>query len=406
MRPARDIGRQRWQADMPLRIGFLVSHPIQYYGPIFRALAARCDLTVFYAHRQTAEQQARAGFGVAFDWDIDLLSGYESRFLRNVARSPSTDSFLGCNTPDIAAEIDRGSFDAFVVPGWALRSYWQAVSACRRAGVPVFVRGDSQLGGQRTVAVRLAKALVFRRLLRQFDGYFYVGQRNRDYLLHHGAPADRLFFSPHCVDNEAFGIASDAARRQLAGATRDPARPRRVLFSGKLIARKRPFDLVRAAAQLRGNGTPVELVFVGAGELEADLKQAAQAAGVAADFHGFVNQSKLPAIYASADVIALPSDGRETWGLVINEAMACGTPAVVSDAVGCGPDLIEAGVTGAVFPLGDVGALAMAIDSVLTFDPEATRRRLRERLEIYSPARAADGVIAAATTLAARTLLN
>jgi len=118
------------------RIGFLVSHPIQYYAPIFRELARRCDLTVFFAHRQDAAGQGKAGYGVAFDWDVDLLSGYESRFLKNVARVPSTQTFAGCNTPEIAEEISAGRFDAFVVPGWSLRSYWQAVRACRRAHVP------------------------------------------------------------------------------------------------------------------------------------------------------------------------------------------------------------------------------------------------------------------------------
>ena len=149
---------------------FRSSHPIQYYAPIFRALARQCDLTVYFAHRQTAEQQARAGFGVAFDWDVDILSGYESRFLTNRAKVPSTDEFWGCNTPEIAAEISRGRYDAFVVPGWALWSYWQAVIACRRAGVPVLVRGDSQLAGQRRSWIRLAKAPVFSSMLRAFDG--------------------------------------------------------------------------------------------------------------------------------------------------------------------------------------------------------------------------------------------
>ena len=226
---------------MAKRIGFLVSHPIQYYAPIFRELARRCDLTVFFAHRQTPEQQARAGFGVAFDWDVDLLSGYDSRFLVNVARQPSTDRFAGCDTPGIADEIARGKFDAFVVPGWALRSYWQAVRACRRFGVPVLVRGDSQLGSQRNSVVRIAKAVAFPHLLRRFDGFLYVGQRNREYLLHYGVPADRLFFSPHCVDNDAFAAA--------AAASRAPGR-RRILFVGKLIARKRPSDLLRAVARL------------------------------------------------------------------------------------------------------------------------------------------------------------
>jgi glycosyltransferase involved in cell wall biosynthesis len=383
---------------MTLRIGFLVSHPIQYYAPIFRVLAQQCDLTVFYAHRQTADQQASAGFGVAFDWDIDLMSGYESRFLDNVASRPSTDRFRGCDTPGIAREIAGGRFDAFIVPGWALLSYWQAMRACRRVGVPVLVRGDSQLVGQRSMAVRLAKAFAFPQLLRRFDGFLYVGQRNREYLQHYGAPADRLFFSPHCVDNDAFRAASDAAH---CTGTRVAGR-RRLLFVGKLVDRKHPLDLLRAAALVSDHGGRVEVAFAGSGELEAMLKQTAAETGLEAAFHGFVNQRALPAIYSSADVLVLPSDGLETWGLVVNEAMACGLPAVVSDAVGCGPDLIDSGVTGATFPLGDVAALAKAIEIALSLDPCRTTERLAARMSIYSPSRAAHGIIEAAAALAAR----
>ncbi len=377
---------------MSLRIGFLISHPIQYYAPIFRQLAGRCDLSVYFAHRQTAAQQADAGFGVAFDWDVDLLSGYSSRFLTNVARAPSTDRFGGCDTPEIVREIESKRFDAFVVPGWSLRSYWQAVFACRRAGVPVFVRGDSQLPGQRGGLVRLAKAVLFPGLLRRFDGYFFVGRRNREYLEHYGAPAERLFFSPACVDNDAFAAASAPARREH----RDG---RKVLFAGKLVGRKHPFDLVQAAALLRREGQPVELIFAGSGELAGSLEEAARAAGVSARFLGFVNQSRMPSVYASADMIVLPSDGLETWGLAINEAMACGLPAVLSDRVGCGPDLIVPGSTGATFPLGDVAGLARAIRTVLAFDRQACRDRLASRMQIYSPATAAEGIIEGAKNI-------
>lgn len=380
---------------MTARIGYLVSHPIQYLAPLFRELARQSDLTVFYAHRQTAAGQADAGFGVAFDWDVDLLSGYESRFLVNVARQPSTDRYFGCDTPGIAEEIERGRFDAFVVPGWALRSYWQAVQACRRYGVPVLVRGDSQLGRQRRRTVRLAKEVVFPWLLRRFDGFLYVGQRNRNYLEHYGVPADRLFFSPHCVDNDAFAAAS--ARARAAAPPRPPGARRRLLFVGKLIDRKRPADVIRAAARIAD--PPIEVIFAGAGELESSLQEVAVDAGVVATFLGFQNQSGLPQVYASADVLILPSDGLETWGLVVNEAMACSIPAIVSDAVGCGPDLIEPGRTGAVFPLGDLDALAAAATDVLALDPAETRRRLAEKISRYSPATAAAAIVAAATTL-------
>jgi glycosyltransferase involved in cell wall biosynthesis len=384
---------------MTLRIGFLISHPIQYYTPIFRELAGLCDLTVFFAHRQTAEQQARAGFGVSFDWDIDLMSGYRSKFLDNVARRPSTDRFSGCDTPGIAREIAEGGFDAFVVPGWALRSYLQAVTACRRAGVPVFVRGDSQLVGQRRTVLRVAKSLIFSRLLRRFNGFLYVGQRSRDYLLHYGARADRLFFSPHCVDNAAFAAAADKAR-QVSASRGVVSATKRILFVGKLLERKRPLDVLRAAALLREKML-VEVAFAGAGELEATLRENALALGVPTTFHGFVNQSELPAVYAAADVMVLPSDGRETWGLAVNEAMACGVPAVVSDAVGCGPDLVEPGVTGAVFPVGQIAAFASALETAISLDIATIRQQLAARMQIYSPYGAATGIMEAVAVLAA-----
>jgi glycosyltransferase involved in cell wall biosynthesis len=376
---------------MTLRLGFLVSHPIQYYAPIFRELAKGCDLTVFFAHRQTGEGQAEAGFGVAFDWDVDLLAGYRSCFLTNIARQPSVDRFGGCDTPAIASEIERGRFDAFVVPGWGLRSYLQAERACRRARVPVMVRGDSQLPGRRSPVVRLAKALLYRRMMGRFEGYLYVGQRSREYFERYGAPKSRLFFAPHCVDNAVF---SGAAPR-----TRSTTGRRRLLFAGKMIERKRPLDLVRAAVLLRGRGADVELAFAGSGELEAELKRATDHAGVPAVFHGFVNQSALPATYAAADLLVLPSDARETWGLVVNEAMACGLPAVVSDAVGCGPDLVEEGATGAVFRLGDVEGLANAIGRALALDPARSRVAIEARIAGYSPSRTAQGIMNAAAAL-------
>ena len=381
---------------MSRRIGFLVSHPIQYYAPIFRELAKRCDLTVYFAHQQTAEQQARAGFDVAFKWNVDLLSGYDSRFLVNVARRPSVERFGDCDTPGIMDEIRREKFDAFVVPGWALRSYWQAVRACRRLKIPILVRGDSQLGGSRNIAVRLTKSVILPRLLKRFDGFLYVGQRNREYLLHYGAPAHRMFFSPACVDNDAFATASAQARRQAAE-IRGPSR--RVLFVGKLVERKRPVDLVHALARL--GDREVEVVFAGSGALEATLRKTAAESAVRASFLGFVNQRELPAVYTSADLLVLPSEHDETWGLVVNEAMACGVPAVVSDAVGCGPDLVDPGVTGATFRLGCVAALATAIKTTLSLDPERTRRQLAAKMEVYSPARAADAIVDAATTLGA-----
>ncbi|MBS0219592.1 MAG: glycosyltransferase family 4 protein [Proteobacteria bacterium] len=382
---------------MTLRIGVLISHPIQYWAPIFRELDKLCDLSVYFAHRQTADQQARAGFGVPFEWDIDILSGYRSEFLTNISRNPSSDHFWGCNTPDVANRIAQGRLDAFVVPGWALWSYWQAANASRRNNVPILVRGDSQLASQRRGLRRAAKEMIFPHVLRRFDGFLYVGQRNREYLLHYGVPAQRLFFSPHCIDNDAFQSGSETARRSLEPWKRKESRC--VLFVGKLIPRKRPLDILRAAKLLRDRGINIDLMFVGSGELDETLMDFARSAGLSVDWRGFVNQSALPAIYGRADVVVLPSSEAETWGLVVNEAMACGAPAIVSDVVGCAPDLIQPGVTGEIFPCGDVPALAQAIETVLRTDREEQSRQVARRISAYSPAAAARGIFEGAAAL-------
>lgn len=388
------------------RLGVLTSHPIQYQAPLFRALAMRLDLEVFFAHRQTAEQQAQAGFGTAFDWDVDLLSGYPHVFLANRARRPGVDRFLGCDTPEIAERIASGRFDAFLVSGWHLRSYWQALRACQRRGVPVMVRGDSHLGTPRSLAKRLLKEGLYRWLMRQFDGFLYVGARNREYLLHYGADPARLFFTPHFVDNAWFaGHARAAAirRTSLRAALGLADREHVVLFVGKLDPWKRPRDLLVAVTTLQASGMPLILIIVGTGAQQRELEQEAALLGARVHFAGFKNQSELPAWYDLADLLVLPSSG-ETWGLVVNEAMACGTPTVVSDTVGCRHDLIEEGRTGACYSMGNTQELASAISRMLgrKSDPHV-QAALMTKAATYSVEAAADGVCKAIAWAVKRT---
>jgi glycosyltransferase involved in cell wall biosynthesis len=350
----------------PVRLAAVVSHPIQYYAPLFRTLAERVDLHVFFGQTLTAAQQAGAGFDTAFDWDVDLVSGYRSTVLDNVAAKPSPDHFFGCDTPEIGALLTNGDFDAVLVFGWYLKTFHQAIWAAKRVGIPVLVRGDSQLGTPRSLLNRAAKAVAYPPMLRAFDAALYVGQRSRAYYEHYRYPARRLFFSPHCVDTSWFAARATSAAGQ-ALRTRLAIRPdeKVVLFAGKLVPFKRPLDVVDACAAASG----VHVIVAGSGELEAEMRARAAALGVRLHALGFLNQTEMPAAYAAADVLVLPSTGRETWGLVANEALACGAPIVVSDAVGCAHDLAADGAAGQVYPVGDTGALARAILAILADPP-------------------------------------
>lgn len=345
-----------------MRVGILASHPIQYHSPWFRALAREVDLRVFYAHNQTAQQQAEAGFGVSFEWDTDLLSGYQHSFLRNISAAPNTERFGGCDTPEIACKVS--GFDVFLILGWYLKSYVQAAEACKRYEVPALVRGDSMLKG-RSRYINFLKRFTHRRLLKRFNGFLYVGRRNAEYLRFFGADEAAMFFVPHFVDNAYFADRAAEARR-----TRDIIRNTWgacdetlvALFVGKLTCIKRPLDLLRAAALHKNGQSKILCLLVGAGPLEGELRAEADRLGVQAFFAGFKNQSELPIHYAGADVLVLPSE-RETWGLVVNEAMACGIPAIVSDGVGCQPDLVDEGQTGFSYPVGNIATLRDAFGS-------------------------------------------
>lgn len=389
------------------RVGILATHPVQYYVPWYRRLAERVDLHVFYAYRQTQGGQAAAGFGVPFDWDVPLLEGYRHEFLDNRARHPDVSRFWGCHTPGIAHRIRAGRFDAFIVHGWAVRSYWQAMVACWWTGTPVLVRGDSQLSTARPRVWRALKVPIYRSFVPRFDAYLVVGERARAYLRRYGAPETRMFFAPHAVDNDFFERRSAVLRPQRAAIREQwglAADATVFLFAGKVVARKRVDDFVQAVHQASTGRPRVWGLVAGDGPLRGTLESEVARRGWPVRFAGFLNQTEMPRAYAASDALVLPSDSSETWGLVVNEAMASGLPAVVSDAVGCGPDLVLPGETGVVFPCGGVDRMG----SVLATLADAPLRlaemglRARNRVNLYSLDGAVDGTLAAIVSIERR----
>jgi glycosyltransferase involved in cell wall biosynthesis len=362
-----------------LRVGLLATHPIQYYSPWYRALAREVDLHVFYSHRQTAAGQAAAGYGVAFEWDVPLLDGFTSTFLRNVARRPRVDAFWGCRTPELGGVIRDQRFDAFLVHGWNTCSYWQAITACWRTGTPVLVRGDSTLGTPRAGWWRAVKWPLYRAFIPRFDACLVVGARAREYFTHYGAKPARCFDAPHAVDNAFFANSaatwrsSRAALRQAFGLPEDATV---FLFAGRLVDFKRVDVFIDALGRTARRTPAIAGLIVGDGPLRASLEAQASQTGAPVRFAGFLNQRAIGKAYASADALVLPSTADETWGLVVNEAMASGLPAIVSSAIGCAGSLVINGETGEVFPEGDPGALARHLER-LTDAPY--RERLAER---------------------------
>ena len=344
----------------PPKLAIVSSHPIQYYAPVFRALAAQgaIDPRVFYTWSQAAEAgNFDPGFATEVRWDVPLLAGYAHQFVQNVSKKPGTHHFGGLENPTLIREIENWQPEAVLVYGWNSRSHLNVLRHFK-GRIPVLFRGDSTLLDRQPWWRAALRRAFLRWVYGHVDLAIAVGSNSRDYFEWCGLSATRIEIAPHSVDTLRF--ASDVAvheRRALQWRREFgiPAEAVVFLFAGKLQAKKNPGLLLEAFAHA---GAAAHLVLAGQGEVEAELKFRSRNRGNV-HFLPFQNQSVMPSVYRLGDVFVLPSQGPgETWGLALNEAMACGRAVIASSKVGAARDLIQPGVTGWVFESGDGDALA------------------------------------------------
>jgi glycosyltransferase involved in cell wall biosynthesis len=229
------------------------------------------------------------------------------------------------------------------------------------------------------------------------------------FYLNYGISEDRIFECNYFVDNRWF-----RERMDQLGEDRDITRTHWgiktnavcFLYAGKLISKKRIPDLLQAFETVWRVRKDIHLLVVGTGELMSSAQQYVSERRLPVTFSGFLNQSEIVKAYAATDCLVLPSDFGETWGLVVNEAMACGRPVIVSDRVGCGPDLVENDVTGFIFPFGDPQALA---DRIIAIASDSAKRlqmgeNAARRIEHYSVENAVQGTLQAIDFVTAKSL--
>jgi glycosyltransferase involved in cell wall biosynthesis len=365
-----------------VRLAIVTSHPIQYAAPLYAYLSRDPALavTVLYCSDFSLRGARDEGFGQNVAWDVDLLAGYDSVFLGERARTRSVGGFWSLVCPELAWELRRGRYDAVWLHGQQFAAYVLAFLAAKLRGIAVLTRGDTHLGLTRSPLRAALRGALLGAQYRFIDGFLAVGSKNHDYYRALGVPEQRIFRVPFSVDNERFtrqaslSAARRRAERAWLGVTDE--RPI-VLYASKLMPRKHPDDLLRAAARLLVAGHPLHVVIAGSGELEPELRRLA--AGLEIEPHvrftGFVNQSQLPALYAACDVFVLPAED-EPWGLCVNEVMCAGLPVVVGRDVGCVPDLVEPGVNGALCTPGEPVSLADALQPIVM--DAGLRRRMGE----------------------------
>jgi glycosyltransferase involved in cell wall biosynthesis len=352
------------------RLLALASHVIQYQAPFYRLLASQpqIELEVMFCSDWGVTAFADPGFGQRVKWDVPLLDGYGSEFLRNWSPNPDPSRLLGLINPAIIGHIRSGNFDALLVHGWGHATTWMAMLAAMDFGLPLIMRGESNLLPHITPCKAAVKNAILRSLFKRISGFLAIGRLNAEFYRHYGVPDEKIFMAPYSVHNNFFinrarELAPQriALRRKLGVPDHIPA----ILFSGKLIPKKRPMDLLRAFERI-SSSRPAALIYLGDGSLRGELEQYIRCNSLRNVFFvGFKNQTEIPEYFTMADVFALPS-GPEPWGLVVNEALCFGLPAIVSDQVGSAGDLVRQGVNGCIFQAGDIAQLAEALDKVLS----------------------------------------
>jgi len=328
---------------------FLSEIPTPYRLPLYRRLAAEPSLEVEVVFLAAAEPDR--------PWSLEgELAGVPHRVLRGVHPRIRTrrNTFVYEINPGIGPLLLRARPDVLVVAGYSVFAEQVALLLAPLLRIPFLLHSETHLGKPRRALVTRAKQTVLPRVLRRAAGGLAAGTAAAEYLAANGIPRERIRFFPNTIDVDAYRDAAEAARARAAEVRARHGLPERyVLFAGRLVEAKGVRELLAARERLGAEAPP--LVVAGAGPLEELVRSAP---GV--HHLGFQGRDALIELYALADRCAVPSLD-EPWGVVVNEALACGCPVLASDAVGAAVDLVRDGIDGWIVPADDPEALARAL---------------------------------------------
>jgi glycosyltransferase involved in cell wall biosynthesis len=372
------------------RLAVIVSHPIQHFVPYYRAIAAdpAFDLCVFYCSRIGLESYFDHQMNSQIKWGMDMLGGYQSRFLDEAPQIVTT-GFFALDNPSMHRALAELRPEAALLFGYGSMSQLRALAYCRLNRVPALLMGDSELKRRRPLAKRLVKEPVVRVLLHQFAAFLTAGHANEEYYESYGVGHERMFHAPFTIDEVLYRQArAERAERRASLRNRLGIKPEAFVVAtiGKVTESKRTHDMVEAAKRIReqrGAASPIEFLIAGDGADRARMEKTAVELGLPVHFLGFVNVDGLPDVYCASDVLAHPSE-KDAHPLVLSEAACIGLPIVVSDRVGAigATDIVQPDRNGLVFPCGDVGALTSNLLR-LSDDPILFARMAAESLAVF-----------------------
>ncbi|MDO9372924.1 MAG: glycosyltransferase family 4 protein [Ferruginibacter sp.] len=352
---------------------FLNSHPVQYFAPLYKYLNGNgLPTKAWYCSDESIKGGLDVQFGVEVKWDIPLLEGYESVFLKNYSWKPSHfKGFFGLMNFGVIRQMSKEPKSIIIVHGYHYFTHMMVLLLAKSFGHTLCYRFELPLiheKSRKTWVVGLRKFFLKHIAFKQVDHFLYIGSGNYKFYKHLDVPDSKLVFCPYSVDNARF----QAAKLQLSPQVPQirsnlgiPADHKVILYSGKYIQKKRPMDVLKAFHQLREKRS--WLVMIGDGNLRTEMEQYMAEHDVKqVILTGFINQSKVADYYAMSDLFVMASSVGETWGLSVNEALNFNLPVVVSDYTGSSADLVKNGDNGYTYETGNVDQLAERMQRVLS----------------------------------------
>lgn len=363
------------------------THLIQYRSPVFRELHKILPNTrvVFFSKEYDGNQWwfAEVNKSQNVDWGLPLHQGFANQTLKSKGR---WGRFLEINR--LLSEQKPG---AVLLYGYYLLEHWSVLLLSRARGIPVLFIGETYAPNGPTSAVR---GWLRKSFLGGVSRFISIGLRNHDFYSHFGISDEKIDDAKYCIDNNFFksdGVEHEGKREEIRKRLNIGNDELVLLFAGRLFGRKRPLDLIRLHQALEK--TKVHTIVLGSGELEKDLKEQSRSL---ARFHmmGFKSQKEIRDFYFASDILIVPSEF-ETWGLVVNEAFACGMTAAVSETCGTAGDLVVENQTGMVFPVGKIEDIVPTITK-LAANANALKdlksNAHRKVMEEFTPARFAKAI--------------
>ncbi len=290
--------------------------------------------------------------------------------------------------------IVKGRFKIIILGGWHEPTYlilwlWALLTRRQTLFWVESTSADSSRSGWKEAAKKY--------LLARTWGCIVPGEASRSYCLQLGVAPERIFVAPNATNREYFKAKADELIPKRTDLRRSlELNQQTVLFVGRLVERlKGVSNLISACATLSGS-EKITLVLAGDGPDRLRYEAEAKNLGVKLRVTGFLTPEKLSEYYAAADLLVLPSQS-EPWGFVVNEAMEFGLPLVISQAAGCGPDLVKNGINGILVDPENVSQIADSINQILDSPNRAKEmgRASREAIQNFSPQKWANGVLGA-----------